>query len=527
MEEESESVSKTLEYAYDDWTIAQMAKGMGKDDIYRAYIKRAQSYKNVFDPSTSFMRGRMRNQWFSPFDPYEVNFNYTEANSWQYSFYVPQDITGFINILGGKEKLESQLDELFNASTEIAGTNQVDITGLIGQYAHGNEPSHHMAYLYNFVNKPHKTQEKVHQIITELYTNTPDGISGNEDCGQMSAWYILSAMGFYSVTPGSNEYIIGSPLFDKAVIHLENKKTFAIKAENLSSDNIYIKSVIINGKEHPYSYLNHETIVNGGEMVFKMGPTPSDWATSDPYIPSTSIEDELIVPAPYIKKGELAIKKSTSIELACADRAAEIYYAFDDEPYKKYSKAISLSEAKTLKVYAQKGDVKSAVIESEFHMVNPNLSISLGTEYANHYNGGGHNAMIDGLTGTLDYRTGAWQGYHDRNIEATLHRKKPSVIDEVSVQFLEYQKSWIFLPRTVECLVSNDGKNFVSIGTKRLDAGRQAPEPNIEKVTFNNIGKAYRHVKIIATPYGDLPEWHIGHAHEGKAWIFVDEIFIR
>ena len=234
VEEESESVSKTLEYAYDDWTIAQMAKALGKMEDYKTYIKRAQSYKNVFDPESKFMRGRLRNTWFQPFDPYEVNFNYTEANSWQYSFYVPQDINGFINLLGGKSGLETQLDALFSAKNELHGGNQVDITGLIGQYAHGNEPSHHMAYLYNYINKPHKTQEKVYQILTELYANAPDGISGNEDCGQMSAWYVLSSMGFYSVTPGSNQYVIGTPLFDKVSIHLENDNTFTIIANNIS-----------------------------------------------------------------------------------------------------------------------------------------------------------------------------------------------------------------------------------------------------------------------------------------------------
>ena len=160
VEQESESVSKTLEYAYDDWTIAEMAKAMNKKEVYKEYTERAQNYKNVFDPETQFMRGRFHNTWFAPFDPYEVNFNYTEANSWQYSFYVPQDITGFINLLGGKDKLEANLDKLFVAKDETSGRHQVDITGLIGQYAHGNEPSHHMAYLYNFVNKPHKNSRE-------------------------------------------------------------------------------------------------------------------------------------------------------------------------------------------------------------------------------------------------------------------------------------------------------------------------------------------------------------------------------
>ncbi|HKK89343.1 MAG TPA: GH92 family glycosyl hydrolase, partial [Saprospiraceae bacterium] len=181
VEAESESVSKTLEYAYDDWTIAVMAKKMGLDEDYNSFIKRAQNYKNVFDPDTKFMRGRIENKWFAPFDPYEVNFNYTEANAWQYSYYVPQDISGYIQLLGGKSALESRLDALFTANKGTSGRDQADITGLIGQYAHGNEPSHHIAYLYNFVNKPYKTQERVHQVLTSLYSNEPDGICGNED----------------------------------------------------------------------------------------------------------------------------------------------------------------------------------------------------------------------------------------------------------------------------------------------------------------------------------------------------------
>ncbi|MBL4905736.1 MAG: GH92 family glycosyl hydrolase, partial [Flavobacteriaceae bacterium] len=306
VEKESESVSKTLEYAYDDWTIAQMAKGLGKKEDYKSFIERAQNYKNVYDPESQFMRGRFRNTWFAPFDPYEVNFNYTEANSWQYSFYVPQDISGFMKLLGGKKQLENQLDKLFVAENQTSGRNQADITGLIGQYAHGNEPSHHMAYLYNFVNKPHKTQEKVHQILTTLYTNAPDGISGNEDCGQMSAWYVLSSLGFYPVTPASNEYIIGTPLFDRATINLENGKLFTIVAKQLSDKNIYIKSVKLNGKNYPFSYINHQDIVSGGSLVFEMTNQPTNWGTVDENVPTTEIKDHLIVPVPFIAKGDIA-----------------------------------------------------------------------------------------------------------------------------------------------------------------------------------------------------------------------------
>ena len=354
VEAESESVSKTLEYAYDDWTIAQMAKAMDKKDDYILFSERAQYYKNVFDPQTKFMRGRFRNTWFAPFDPYEVNFNYTEANAWQYSLYVPQDISGFIKLMGGKKEFEHQLDTLFSAKAETSGRDQADITGLIGQYAHGNEPSHHMAYLYNFVNKPHKTQEKVHQILTELYQNTPDGISGNEDCGQMSAWYVLSSLGFYPVTPGSNQYIIGTPLFPKATINLESGKQFTIVAENISEENKYIAAANLNGKQLDRSYLEHNEIMAGGSLIFNMTDSPSNWATQEGGEPKTEIADNLIIPAPFIAEGDVAFKNETMVVLDVAAKDASIYYKWDDSEFKLYEKGISISEEATLTTYAEK-----------------------------------------------------------------------------------------------------------------------------------------------------------------------------
>ena len=358
VEEESESVSKTLEYAYDDWTIAQMAKALGKEEDYKSFIERAQYYKNIFDPETKFMRGRFKNTWFSPFDPYEVNFNYTEANSWQYSFYVPQDISGFINLLGGKNALENQLDELFTAEAKTSGREQADITGLIGQYAHGNEPSHHMAYLYNFVNKPHKTQEKVHQILTELYTNTPDGISGNEDCGQMSAWYVFSSLGFYPVTPGSNEYIIGTPLFQKATINLENGKQFTIIAENISDKNKYISSMNLNGKNHDKSFISHTDISNGGSLVFKMTNIPTSWATQKGNEPKTEINDHVLVPVPFIAKGNVAFKEKTQITLDNVDNSVSIFYKLSNGEYSEYNEPFSITEPTTLTIYAKKDKIR-------------------------------------------------------------------------------------------------------------------------------------------------------------------------
>jgi hypothetical protein len=504
-----------------------MAKAMNKTEDYKIYTERAQYYKNVFDPETQFMRGRFRNTWFAPFDPYEVNFNYTEANSWQYSFYVPQDISGFINLLGGKDKLEAHLDKLFTAEAETSGRNQADITGLIGQYAHGNEPSHHMAYLYNFVGKPHKTQEKVHQILTELYTNEPDGISGNEDCGQMSAWYVFSSMGFYPVTPGSNQYIIGKPLFDKATINLENGENFTITAKDLSDTNIYIENVFLNGEKLDRTYISHSDIMNGGTLEFQMTSSPSDWGTLENQIPKTEITEHLIVPAPFIAKGEVAFKGETEVVIQNIGVYANIFYQLNDGKFRLYEYPITISEPTTLTVYARYGNTESARISTQFYKIDPNISIQLEIEYANQYNGGGTNALIDGVYGTQDFRTGTWQGYFDNDLIATVDLGSEKPINSISVNFLKDQRSWIFFPTEVECLVSNDNKNFKFIKNYQFDEILPTDDVELKTVEFKLPNSNYRYVKIIAKKLGQLPEWHLGYEHDGKSWLFVDEITIK
>ncbi|HRV54431.1 MAG TPA: GH92 family glycosyl hydrolase [Mangrovimonas sp.] len=527
VEEESESVSKTLEYAYDDWTIAQMAKAMGKEDDYKTFIQRAQNYKNIFDPETGFMRGRFKNTWFAPFDPYEVNFNYTEANAWQYSFYVPQDISGFAELLGGNTQLEAQLDKLFTAKAETSGRNQADITGLIGQYAHGNEPSHHMAYLYNFVGKPNKTQEKVHQILTQLYKNDPDGISGNEDCGQMSAWYVFGTLGFYPVTPGSNQYIIGTPLMDKATINLENGNQFTIQANNLSNENKYIASAELNGKPLNHTYINHDDIINGGSLVFNMSNQPSAWGTHDNDLPKTSIDEHKIVPVPFIAKGDIAFKNSTEIILGNANKEAAIYYALNDSDFKLYTEPITLTEAALLKIYSERNGEKSVVMETQFHKINPNLSIKLDTEYANQYNAGGNDALIDGLYGTKDFRTGVWQGYFDKDLIATVDLGKDTWVESIGINFLQDQRAWIFLPKKVIFSVSTDGKTFKSIAHFDSETVELSDLTEIKSYDYHLKGQTIRYVKITAKNLGALPEWHLGYGDDGKCWIFADEITIK
>ena len=528
VENESESVSKTLEYAYDDWTIAKMAEDLNQTETAKTFYKRAQHYKNVFDPNTQFMRGRFRNTWFSPFDPYEVNFNYTEANSWQYSFYVPQDISGFTKLLGGKAKLETKLDDLFTAEDVTSGAHQVDITGLIGQYAHGNEPSHHMAYLYNFVNKPHKTQEKVYDILKTLYKNEPDGVSGNEDCGQMSAWYVFSSIGFYPVTPGSNQYIIGTPILEKATFNLENGTQFTILAEGVSEDNKYIASATLNEKPLTKSFIYHEDIMKGGTLQFKMTNQPSTWATQDKDIPETSIsqENHPFVPSPYIETGNIAFKEQTEVRLNSAEKNNPIYYSLNNERFQLYTKPFNIKEATLLKVYAEKSGLKSTVLETKFYKIDPNLSIKLNSNFESRYSGGGNNALIDGVFGTADFRTGTWQGYFNENLDVVLDLGKLIHVQTIKINFLEDQRSWIFLPTKVEFYGSTDGKSFDLIS--KTDFGIINPNENVIVSTAKslNIDKKYRFIKIKAQKLGNLPKWHLGFQHNGKSWIFTDEITI-
>ncbi|WP_438972904.1 GH92 family glycosyl hydrolase [Polaribacter sp.] len=525
LEEESESVSKTLEYAYDDWTIAQMAKAMNKQNTYQKYIKRAQFYKNVYDPKTQFMRGRFRNTWFAPFDPYEVNFNYTEANAWQYSFYVPQDISGFIELLGGKTVLENNLDKLFTAKNETSGRSQADITGLIGQYAHGNEPSHHMAYLYNFVNKPYKSQDKIHQILTKLYTNAPNGISGNEDCGQMSAWYIFSSLGFYPVTPGSNQYIIGTPLFEKATINLENLNQFTIIANNLSNTNIYIKSAYLNGLKLDRTYITHKEILDGGVLTFEMTDSPSKWGIKNGQEPVTEIKENLIVPAPFIAEGNIAFKGKTTVVLDNIDKDTDIYYSLDTT-FNKYNTPFTISKKSTLRVFSQKDSNKSEIITTEFFKIDPSVKIKLETKYANQYNAGGDNALIDGVLGTQDFRTGTWQGYWDEDVIVTVDLGKVKSFSTINVNFLKDQRSWIFLPKEVRILISKDNKNFKTVYYS-LNKTIQSEKVEVKKTQTMFKEEKARFVKIVAKKLGELPTWHLGNEHDGRSWIFVDEIQIK
>lgn len=528
---ESESVSKTLEYAYDDWCIAQYAKSLGKDDVYINFIRRAQSYKNLFNPETGFMRAKLNNGWYSPFDPAEVNYNFTEANSWQYSFSVTHDLDGLSALLGGKDKLASKLDALFTASSQTTGREQSDITGLIGQYAHGNEPSHHIAYLYPYVSQPWKTQQRVHQIMTDFYRNNPDGLIGNEDCGQMSAWAVLSALGFYQVNPGSDHYVIGTPWFKKSVIHLENGKTFTIEAGNVSDRNFYIKSAKLNAVDYNRSFLKYEDIMNGGTISFVMDEKPNtQFGTGTNNEPVTSINDHEIVICPVLKDAVAVFTKSKIISFESIDKNTNIYYYFNDGTVTEinpiqYIQPFEIAKTTDLYFYSVNSSGKSAVCKSHFIQAKNDLKCTLSSAPSSQYSGNGSQTLVDGLFGNEDFRLGGWLGYEGTDLDVIVDLGNETSIHSLSAHCMQDINAWIFMPLKITFSLSGDGINFEEVG----NVDNRTPNDRAGNITDNFLlsidPKNARYIKVSYKSIGICPPGHKGNG--GKAWFFTDEISVN
>jgi len=527
---EGASVSRTLEYAYDDWCIAEFARMTGKKDDYERFIRRAQGYRHIFDPSTGFMRPRMNGGWLSPFDPAEVNFHYTEANAWQYSFYVPQDVHGLIAMMGGRESFAARLDELFTVSSETSGIDQPDVSGLIGQYAHGNEPSHHMAYLYNYAAIPWKTQERVREILDTMYGDTPDGLCGNEDCGQMSAWYVFSALGFYPVCPGSDVYVIGSPLFREAELRLDNGKTFRITADGSSAKNMYIRGARLNGKEYTRSWLRHGDIMSGGELVLEMGPAAgAAWGTGDGDVPPSSITDHPVLPAPWLEPAPYSFSGSLQVSMGCADPEAEIRYTTDgSEPGRRsnlYERPLKINrEAEIRTVALKKGSEPSPVVDTRFSRIPEDISLELRSEYSSMYTAGGDLALIDRVRGGDNFRTGMWQGYRGTDIVAVVDLGKTRKVKSVAAGFLQETGSWILMPASVQFEISKNGEEYEAVA----ELGHAIPQDLEGSVTrdfaVSKINRRARYVRMTARNAGPLPAWHPGAGH--PSWLFADEIVV-
>jgi len=531
IDDESESVSKTLEYAYNNWCIAQVAKQLNKSQDYDKYMKRSLAFVNVFDEKTGFMRPRKNGNWYSPFDAKEVNNHYTEANSWQYSFFVPHNIPKLISLHGGQKNFEAKLDELFNSTTKTTGREQADITGLIGQYAHGNEPSHHMAYLYNYINAPIKAQEKIKYILENFYTNNPNGLIGNEDCGQMSAWYVLSAMGFYQVTPGTDEYALGYPLFDEVTINLESGKKFTInKNLSKSSEPQFAVSYQYNklSAERPFIY--HESIMKGGTLTHVMQPKTEALITLAKRKHKPETNKEVYLPAPIINSTETVFEKSTQVTIENTLEKTKVYFTLNGTtPTKKsiqYTKPFSVDTSVTITAIAISKKNTSSLTQSKLYKRPNNWSIHLNSTYNKQYSAGGDRGLIDGLKGTRNWRSGAWQGYQAQDFECIIDLKQSQPIKSITAGFLQDTQSWIIFPTNVAYYISEDGLTYELF--KVIENGILPDDYFIQKRLFAGFAQmptTARYVKVIAKNFGKLPDWHLGKG--GDAFIFIDEIEIK
>ena len=503
VDDEHESVSKTLEYAYDDWCIARAAKHIGRDSLAEVFLHRSNAWRNLLDPETTFMRPRKNGGWLTPFDPRQVNNHFTEGNSWQYSFFVPHDIEGMIEAMGGATAFEQKLDSLFEAPTETTGRTQADITGLIGQYAHGNETSHHMAYLYNYVDRPEKTTHRVHQILSDFYSSQPDGLIGNEDCGQMSAWYVMSALGIYAIAPGKAEYNLTEPFFQDYTVHLENGKTFGRET---------IARALKAGMR-----ISHEDLT--GE------PTAQ--------IKEETLDFEYVRP-PVIEAPSISFDDSLAVRLKASSGDSVVYMIITEDGQQTnvgLDPKITLRSNATIQAYAfrDRNGVRttSTTVHACFYKhPHPDWDVQITGQYNPQYSAGGDKGLIDGIRGDKNWRKGYWQGYQGQDFEVIIKLDQTTSISTFRSSYLQDTRSWIIFPTEVEYLTSQDESHFQSAGKVKNEA--HADDYEVQVRSFNLDLKSAvnaRYVKVVAKNYGTLPEWHQGHGDE--AFIFVDEVEIE
>lgn len=527
---EAESVSKTLEYAYDDWCISKFAQQIGNDSIAKIYQLRSANWMNLYHPESGFFQARKGGMWLPNFKPNEVNHHYTEANAWQYSLAAPHHISQLV-AMKGKQSMERFLDSLFYSSSTMSGREQSDITGLIGQYAHGNEPSHHIAYCYNYCGAPYKAQEIIDKILRTYYTNEPDGLSGNEDCGQMSAWYVLSAMGFYPVAPGSPTYAIGRPLFEKATLQLGNAP-FIIETSSNTPKNKYIQSITWNNEPYNKLFITHEMLQSGGKLYVEMGDVPQ-FNLGNNEIDLLDIVAAEFVPVPYF------ITNNTTFSIECVvgidqlpSENGTIFYSFDSINFLPFNplndKPLILNKSCKLYAKVQKEVngklLESKVIANDFVKFEQNKIIQSLTEYANQYAGSGMQTLVDGQKGTEEYRSTEWQGFQGKDVTAVIELNETKEVSRVTVSTLEDMHSWIFGPASITIEVSNDGVTFKNFGTKKYNIPTSDTGITVKNCRIEHAPIAAKFIRVTVRSIGNCPDWHLGAGN--PTWLFLDEVQI-
>jgi hypothetical protein len=386
-----------------------------------------------------------------------------------------------------------------------------------------------MAYLYNFAGKPYKTQEIVHKIQNELYKNSPDGLCGNEDCGQMSAWFVFSSLGFYPVTPGANTYIIGTPLFSKSKVSVGNGKYFTVIAKNISNENFYIQSAKLNGTAYNQTFLTSEDLLKGGELVFEMGSKPSEsWGVAEENYPRTSINDKKIIPVPFIKNAKRAFYGSTIVNLHDVIVNCKIFYTEDETMpsvnSKEFIKPFEINKTTTINAIAvDASGNQSKVMTGILHKIQEGVKINIIGEYSPQYSAGGDIALIDGIRGGLDFRTGDWQGYQDVDLTAIVDLGKTKTLTKIGAGFIQDVNPWILFPPEVEFWISLNGKDFKQVSIVKNDVPRNKWGAIKKDFVFEINKLNARYIKVVVHKPGSLPEWHPGAGY--PSYFFIDEIF--
>ncbi len=488
-EVDNESVSKTLEYAYDDWCIAQMARIAGDTAREREYWIRSQSWQNVMD-TNGFMHPRRNGAFLTPFDPTEVNNHFTEANSWQYSTYVPHDIDAWVERLGGADRVEAFLDSLFEGRNSLSGRDQADVTGLIGMYAHGNEPSHHAAWLYSLLGQPEKTERYVHRILNELYTSAPDGLCGNEDCGQMSAWYVLAALGRYPVCPGSGQWVETKPLLTP--VGTWRATSAAPRTQHAVSlqcpDSLRITPC---------------PVFDDWRMQMKGEKTGEVKVFTDKKVRFYS---------PFKKNGELmpvydcleGRHNVTSFAILPEAKEADVCFAAQVE-----------------------GRLMSQPVTQHLVRTSTDKNVTYLTQPAPQYTENGPEGMVDNIFASTNYRIGGWQGWQE-DMVAVVELDQEQTVRYVALNCLENMRSWIFFPINVKMETSLDGKTWKTFGevsTTQFPTEHYRQEESVTHTFCADGATRAKYVKITATNFGALPDWHVSAGQQ--AWLFADEIIIK
>lgn len=518
IEDESESVSKTLEYSYDFYCAYKIAELLGIRNDVDYFKKLSKGWRNMYDIKTGFMTPRKNGGWLNPFDPLRVDNNYTEANSWQYSFAVPHE--RWLIYYNDKK-----ISELFNASEKTTGREQADITGLIGQYAHGNEPSHHIPYLFRSLDS---TVKYVKKICKTFYKPAPDGLCGNEDCGQMSAWYVFSAMGFYPVAPFISSYRYGNLLFDSFQIAGDNYRfTIYKNAEKFLNDSAFKNYLEKNNlllKKSNWIYIDKEgfPVINGYQIDYNLGMAVEE-----------GFEKEYF-PAPIIHQSSQLISNSLQVEIISnflstySNPKRTILYQTNEDPFKKYTHPLSFTQNTRLKAI-EKSEYESFSVSDTayafFYKKPNNYTIKINSTYNKQYTADGDEGLIDGLLGEADWRKGRWQGYQGQDFEAIIDLQTEKEVKNIKAGFLQDTRSWILFPISVTYWGSLDGITFNKITTLINEIPDSVLDVKRQELSHSFAPQIVRFIKIQASNYGKLPDWHQGAG--GEAFIFIDEIGIE